>query len=62
MICVITVSQLSESNMHIFMQNLAGKRQVPVNHIYMVKRFQKSHYSKSKIINTKADGNGSNTN
>eukprot|EP00069_Balaena_mysticetus_P019273 bmy_00488T0 len=29
------VSQLSESNMHIFMQNLAGKRQVPVNHIYM---------------------------
>lgn len=48
--------------MHIFMQNLAGKRQVPVNDIYTVIRFQKSHYTKSKIINTKADGNGSNAN
>lgn len=33
------VSQLSESNMHIFMQNLAGKRQVLAIHIYMVIRF-----------------------
>lgn len=43
------------------MQNLAGKTQVPINHIYMVKDFKSFTILKAKIINIKADGNGSNT-
>ena len=55
--CMVAWKQHAKS-----MQSVAGERQVPGNHIYMVKDSNNATLKANKTINIKADGNESNTN